>query len=639
MKLYLLSEAGGGRLVLDVRFDDEPGPAGGVPVDLGLFADAAHERVRSLYPSSTYEFARESRLLDLPGWAGQIALYWLLPFSERSPMRTRLIEELYRLTLIEAAILKYHPEELVVTGEDDGLARVITRLGERHALPVRFSPPRPARGARFRRWRHRAGGMFHLLLRRLALLRDQWRAWWFLRGQARQVTGDLGVPSRGLIAFYTRYPALWEFPSGGEPRERNFGTFPAFLAAQGYEVVYPAVLSGPVSAVRSDHPDLVAHARRRRIVFLESLLTFREFLTGYLDIVPVWRYLQWRRVRGRAPICFDGLDVSELVLRQLDEEVFHGAEILLNFARARGLERFCRTHRPQALFHPFEYQPMERAVCVGVKSGCPNTTVVGVQTGIFSSTRPGWYYGEGEVAMPAVFPAFHAAPFPDYLSVYGTLAKAVFSRQCPPDRILLTGAIRYPDLQEPTESSEPGAAGRDLVRDVRILIAATINKDETRLLLRAAAELVRARREIALLVKFHHHNPMHEEAAILFDAPNRVRIVDTALTSLLRESRAVLLGWSSTGVVVEAIAAGCMPVVLQPPDRYSYGSSADARDAIFLCADTSALAEAVRQCVDHSPGYSERRRAWPETLEKMACPLDGRQNERLFHDLTSRGVL
>jgi hypothetical protein len=101
----------------------------------------------------------------------------------------------------------------------------------------------------------------------------------------------------------------------------------------------------------------------------------------------------------------------------------------------------------------------------------------------------------------------------------------------------------------------------------------------------------------------------------------------------------VLLGWSSTGVVVEAITAGCTPVVLRPPDRYSYGTSVDIGDAIFLCDDEPAISDAVNQCIDQTPAYWERRRAWPEALGKMTFPLDACQDERLLAQLRERRVL
>jgi len=151
VRLFLRPGADGESSVLDVHLDGTPGPGGAIPVDLALFADAAHQRLRDRYSAFVQDFARETGLLDIPGWRGLVAAYWLVPFSERSPMRTRLIERLYHLTLLDLAIRKHQPREVSVAGADEKLWRVITRLVGMHGIASRTAAPTagvPPPGAR-----------------------------------------------------------------------------------------------------------------------------------------------------------------------------------------------------------------------------------------------------------------------------------------------------------------------------------------------------------------------------------------------------------------------------------------------------------------------------------------------------------
>lgn len=635
---------------MDVRHGIAPDPDGGIPVDLTLFADGAYERIRERYPSFAYDFARTTGLLDLPGWSEMVAAYWLIPFSERSALRTHMIEDLYHLLLLDAAIQKHRPAELHVMTDDERLGWVIARMAATHGVSVSSAavPGSLASAASedpislaqvWHRILRLTRGILRVVRGRWRLLRTQWKARRLLRGQAVEVMDDRAGEDR-LVAFYTRYPVLWERFAGGL-RERNFGTFPDYLARNGFKVVYPAVLSANWEETQPNFKAIRSEARDLGVVFLEPLLSVWEFFRVYMNVSHAFRYLLWRWRNAREPVCFDGIDVRELLLRELDPEFLYGTELLTNCGRAYAFRRFCRMYSPRVIFHPFEYQPMERALWAGVRAAGTNTTIVGTQGGMFTSNWLGFFYAPGEVAVAGAIPKKRQSPLPDYVVAYGSLSHAVLARQYDPDRVLLPGAIRYPDIQANSGDTQPSDRSSlpDLPDGTRILVACSASREETSLLLRAAADLARARPDVFLLLKFHFHNPMHADWESLARALglSRYRICDTDLADLLKESRAVLLGSSS--VVVEAIALGCMPVVFQPPDRYSYSPALDMPEAVFLCSDLFMVARSLEECMERTGGYWERRRTWPEALEKMAFRLDGCQDERLLAQLRERSVL
>jgi len=637
---------------LSVRLLDVAGGDGqGKPLDLVRYVDEAHAVVRAQYPAFIHRVVRDAGLLEIHAWAGSIAAYWLAPLSEKSPFRTPLIEDLYHLALIDAAVREHAPEELVVTTDDDALFRAVESLGQQAGVHVAragglaaASSPAMSRAPvrRVGPWlrllgrARRAGATVALIARRRAgLVREQWKTWRALRGQADDVLAAGTRSPRPLVALYTRFPVLWDF-AGDAPRERNFGTLPAFLASQGYDTVYAAVLSRPLSAAEA--PGVREEARRLRVVFLESLLSWREFVLAYLDLGVLWRYLRWRVGPGRrVEARFAGWDVGALVLRACDRDFLGGVEIVTNLMKAHALRRFSRCYRPRAVFHPFEYQPMERALYAGVKSGAPEATVVGLQTGMLSSNRASWFYADGEVSMPGRLPARTAAPFPDFLAVYGHLAHAVFARQCPPDRILLSGPIRYPGLWAKAAAPE---AAEDTDR-AGILVLGGPLAGETRALLEAAVAVARQWPALSLIVKFHQHNAMHREWADIAqrEGGTRYELFEGDVTAVMPRCRVVLLPSSSTSAAVEAMAHGVMPVVLAEPVRYNVGPVADMQDGVFVCGDARALADAVRESLEETAGARMRRKTWPDVLERMAAPLDDKQNDRLVAALQARGAL
>jgi hypothetical protein len=459
-----------------------------------------------------------------------------------------------------------------------------------------------------------------------------------VRGQAAAVMSEVSRSGRPLAAFYTRYPILWENSDDERVRERNFGTFPEFLRKRGFEVVNPAVLSLSAAELRPRLAAVLGQVEWLRVVFLESLLSFTEFASAYLGIAHAWRYLTWRRRLRGWPIEFGGLDVKELVLRDLDDDFLFHPELPVNVARAYALRRFCRCYAPRAVCYPFEFQPMERAVYAGVKAGSPSTAIVGIQPGVFFSGWLSYVYARGEVPLGQGTGTWDQAPLPDYLASYGTLFHERLASQCDPGRLLLTGAIRYSDVQTETRQ---GDASTDLAvpGEIKLLLIGSPFREETIRLLEVAVELARVHPELFLLVKFHYHVPLHTEWERLANGSGctRFKIFDDDLASLLRVAPVALMG--STSAVAEAIAMGCMPVVFHPGDEFTYCPALDIREAVFLCRDTGGVMDAVGACIGRTEAYWERRRAWPDALEKMFYRLDGRQDERLFEELRSRGVL
>ena len=86
---------------------------------------------------------------------------------------------------------------------------------------------------------------------------------------------------------------------------------------------------------------------------------------------------------------FAGLDVRAIWWREIDRNAIN-VEISFDLALIRGLQRLLRESTAiETLYHPFEFQPMERALWCGARSVRP-VAIVGLQTEIYTANQMGF---------------------------------------------------------------------------------------------------------------------------------------------------------------------------------------------------------------------------------------------------------
>ena len=77
------------------------------PPNILTIVDQAAAEVRATFPEWLWQWVSSHGLLDLKVFPGSVSWWWYTPLSEKSPLRSRLIRELYWLTLLRTVIKTY----------------------------------------------------------------------------------------------------------------------------------------------------------------------------------------------------------------------------------------------------------------------------------------------------------------------------------------------------------------------------------------------------------------------------------------------------------------------------------------------------------------------------------------------------
>lgn len=606
------------RLVGMPRADETP------PPDTLRAADEAAAQVRATFPRWLWQWVCVNGALELQVWPGPISWWWLTPLSEKSPLRSPLIRELYWLTLLHVVLQTHSIETVEWHGDDALLAATVLELGQQCGVTIVTHVDESRR-----RW-----ALARALVFRARYFFSQALCWMLLR--TLRFGRRSAVDAQPDVLLYSRFPILWE-DRGARWHERMFGNWPDTLAANGHHVDYAAVFSGtPLQLVR-EWRTLRDRCKQQRVWLLHTTVSFFEMLRAHLSVRILWRYVRWRAVHRRLTVRYDGLDVSALFWRELDANAL-SAEIPFNLATAAGLRALlARLPAVRALFLPFEYQPMERAVWMGVTQS-RNVAVVGLQTGLYTSNQMGFAFPAEEIA--AQPDERLRAPVPDVLAAYGELPYRIFSERVGAERVCLSGPIRYPYLGGNADDVE--AFRRALALSpavVPILVATSSAREESLPLLEAAFRLAGEHVQTFLLLKFHYHLPLHTEAARLAAdcGHDRYRVFETDLPLLMRVAPMMLCAGSSTGI--EALALGCMPLVFRSPGEMSANPMLDVPDAVFFWGTLTELRTAWHECLTRSEAYERHRAAWPRAVAEHLFRLDGGAEARLYQFLRNRRIL
>src|SRR4051794_29115628 len=159
MKLIVIATArnvpiAGGTESWVIRLAGTPLATDRVPADLRRIADQAAREVRETFPGWLWTWCRTEGALDLHRWPSGGSWWWYTPISEKSPLRTPFIREIYWLTLIKRLLAELQVDALEWHGDDAVIAEVVSDLARSSALPFQChlsSRPIKARLAWLRR--------------------------------------------------------------------------------------------------------------------------------------------------------------------------------------------------------------------------------------------------------------------------------------------------------------------------------------------------------------------------------------------------------------------------------------------------------------------------------------------------------
>jgi surface carbohydrate biosynthesis protein (TIGR04326 family) len=584
------------------------------PPDLMDIAEEAASDLRDGYPGWLWQWTTATQAFSLATFPGSVSWWWYTPISEKSCLRSRLIQELYWLTLLRKVLVS-HPEiESVEWHGDDGLI----------AAAVQSMVAAQGRSFRshlvgLRRW-----SVTRLALRRVAYTGYAVARWLLFRLLA--IPGDAAADPNTDVVFFTRFPKTWD-TSSPPWRERMYGNLPDFLSAKGHHVLYAASPFGPLRSLLVEHHSWRKRSRDMRVCHLEARLGLVELVRCHATLRLFVRYFLWRRKERHEPVTYDGIEITDLLWREMDGSVM-SPEIPADLALSTSLTALLRSlPAVGAVFASFEYQPSERAVAVAVHSRA-GAKVVGTQAGMYTSNQMGWNLYAPEIDRALDVGQRHHLP--DLICAYGELPHRVFSVGMGQGCVGLVGGIRY-FFDEVVTAPKP--AGR-----VVVLVATPCVKSEAIPLIESVSTVMAGMPEAVVHFKFHPLLPLRDEVlhmAERFDSM-QYRVTDEPIPDLLGDATMMICG--GTSAAVESIVAGCMPLVFRPLGELAANPILHIPDAAFFWTTIDDLRGAMESCLRRDEAYERRAAAWPAAISEHLYQVDGLTNERLYDFLSEHGA-
>jgi hypothetical protein len=606
-----------------IRLSGSQDPNDSTPPELTRLADEAAATVRREFPNWLWHWCRTESVLDLHRFPGDISWWWYTPISEKSPLRSGFIRELYWLTLFRGLLNHQAVDSVEWIGDDKLIEAAARQIATEHRVPVTC----------LRAGRSRRPSLAWTMLRRARLSMLHGVHWILLNGLGYR---QLPETAAGEAAFFTLFPSLWEI-GDRHAAPRMFGSWPQFLSAQGYSISYPVILHGAWKGLLRERAAWLHLCREKRILFLETLITARDWVQAHLPLRFWWRYFAWRARQHRKPVMYQNTDVTRLWWRELDSNVID-VEIASDQIVSQAIRRLvARWPMLRMVFHHFEYQPMERALTNGIRQARA-VRVIGLQAGAFTSNQMGFLFPAEEIESAGS--AGDGAPMPDYLAAYGELPYRRFVDRLSESRVCWSGPIRYTNSRpEFNRGAFLSQHGLPATADC-IAVATSIARDESLTLLESAFQVLSESPDRYLLIKCHYHRPLQyeiERMAHRHKASHRYRLFDSGLLLLLQAAPVLLCAGSSTAL--EAIELGCMPLVYRPIGEMPCNPMLDVPDSVFFWTDIVQLRLHIHACFQKDAEYIRRQEQWPRALTAQMSPNDGSANNRLYEFLHVRSAL
>lgn len=252
-----------------------------------------------------------------------------------------------------------------------------------------------------------------------------------------------------------------------------------------------------------------------------------------------------RRLPRREYPPFEGIAAQPLLERDDRREHAHH-RILDNQLLDRMVVRWRRAGlRVARVVHSFEAHTWERVLATALRREYPGVRIVGILSPALSRFRMNEFLTAEE---------WQRAPLPDRVITYGPLATSeLCAAGCPVDRVV-TGAA--PWLRRLT--SEP-AADAIAPQHRAVLVAFGIDRIESRELLAGVRAALGDVPDVLVWLKCHPTLPTEWIGGAAL--PPHFLVIDRSIADALREAPVAVYG--STGVALDALASGALPVHLR----------------------------------------------------------------------------
>lgn len=570
-------------------------------LDPAAFAPAAHDAVSAFVLDLVFrlpDVMLGGRTLAQRLQQEDTNLWWSLKLTEKSSFRGPLVERLFRLALLNAALGTREYSELWLCVADDALVATATR-GER--VPKVRAFLRATRRTLTQRvaanfaaayWARALAAAAGLARTRAVMRLAGWR---------------IPRPARGSLGLLTMYPYWWLRPYEEDAADRFFSAPP-----ESRSPFYAAWLMFPGRLWAQRHA-VARTFERKRIVPLQAFLGFGDALA----LLNPARFRRLAAVHSRLTEIrerFLRFDVSALVHDELRASL-SDAEIAFDALLGRAVQRMVRRINPSIVAYRVEGQPWESAVVQA--AGAEGT--VGFFHSPFGRNYAPLRFAAGDITGGS---GAGPRPMPSGMLVCGSVSARYLAEDgFPPHRIAACGPQRHASFVR----FLAGTPSRERLRQKLTLplgvpvyfVALAIVEVETEGLFASIAEALAGREGFFLAVKTHPNRPEGDaamQAALASVGPGRSAILPAAADMYEHIAASDAMITIGSTVAFEAMALGVMPVVYEHPGTYAATSLRAFQSSLFVVNSPRSLGQALAAIDAGSPEAVRRREQWPATV-------------------------
>jgi len=492
--------------------------------------------------------------------------------AERNPFSSNFVHACCCVLVLDR-IIETTEGDLLVVVDDAFLGR---RLAA-HARSRGCEAVHAGRRVALLRMNLVASGLVHRLL-----FVGRWAA--IRRAVGRMLDPERPVPPLDVVLVTWADPATFP-PRTPVEHETYFGTLPAELRGQGRQIGFLTTLTTWVHPLDDIVRNLAAAADT--VVVPEEALGLRDAMW-----IAVRTLRAPARVRDRFQV--RDVDLSGLIVDELRREWAKPRQLwALQFFH---VGRFLARHgQPAEVMFPFENQPWEKGLRLGLREALPAADSVGWQHTPISRRWFPYFPSRRDLA---------AGQLPERILTIGPLWRRLFEAHgYPPERLEVAPAYRYGDLAEP-------AVERVRAGEASVLVAGSIGRSDS---LELVLKAVRALGPTALRL----HIKLHPKLGVTKDAfvrdvlaalpaqalPESVSFVDGPVAGLLRA--ADVLVYNTTSVSYEALAAG-LPIVFVASD---FWFDVDPIPSEAVAGESARTPEELRAAVERALAESPEQAA------------------------------
>ena len=555
-------------------------------IDISEFIPEANEMVRKFYSTDYLDFIGDflsnlskEELLDVA----------FLDFTERSPFKGSLANQLYLLSLTHLVMVKYNSELVSVEFEDKNLNHLVSE--------------KPHNIVRIKNTYSR-----YLL---------QVLRFFFLNFVFPKILGLLKKSKNRITnCFFTIYPYWWLGSSTADPEERFFPKIneQTTESKSGYLVW----LEDSLLNIWTRRHLIRSFRKRDDVKFLNSYISLRDFapLISFRKLPTFRKFLCWEI--NKTELRIGTFNVSPLVWQDVARSLSEGEYVRSKLVNS-AIKRYVGESQPATLVFRYENQPIDRAVINGAGQGTKSVGYWHTSLSQCENYMSLWNI----LDLEKIFSMKEIANsiWPSHMLYPNIICRESILREGYPADLMyqieLTRHQKVIDLYLAQIAASAYPVDKSKQRHRAIVVALTADKISSVLMLSATMIACRDFKELEILVKPHPAWSFNLKEFQLTHKDLGLREVvivknDNIIFKILQE--ADLLVTSGTQMAFEGMLLGVMPIIYEPKYRFN-PTNFDSFSGICFRTDSDIeLGEFVRLNLENDAIVASKKMLWPNFL-------------------------